>query len=471
MLPRRTFIPVTVLLALVLWLLFGAVAVVNYDTLYAILWGDQLLHGRAAEFAVAGAPTPHPLLTLLGVIAAPIAGGGSAAGLAFVAFTGYLATAACAALLVIVGRRSLGLAAGVIAAAVLITREPVLSYGLRAYIDLPYLALLLAALALELSRPRRGAPVLALLAVAGLLRPEAWLISGAYLLWLARTSEGWRVPALPLLALTAAAPVLWALTDLVLTGDPLFSFTGTRAGAERLERPTGLSGLVTVAPRRIGEILRADVLLGAALGAGVLLARRPRGTFVLAGATLVAGLAFALVALGGLPVIVRYLLPFGAIGCLAYGFALTGWRSEPSIPIGRVWALGAGVVLVVSAALAPAQLQRLDRLQHALADQQAAIDEARALVAAAPCGPIAVPNRRAVPLVAMWTGRPAAGVITTQDQGVPVRGSYLLPSTPKAARSFVLDARDRDRAIPPAPAGWQEFGRGDHWRAVANCGR
>lgn len=469
MLPRRTFIPVTVLLALVLWLLFGAVSVVNYDTLYAILWGDQLLHGRAAEFTVAGAPTPHPLLTLLGALVAPIAGGGSAAGLAFVAFTGYVATAACAALLVIVGRRSLGIAAGAVAAAVLITREPVLSYGLRAYIDLPYLALLLAALALELSRPRRGAPVLALLAVTGLLRPEAWLISGAYLLWIARTPEGWRRPAAGLLALTVAAPVLWALTDLLLTGDPLFSFSGTRAGAERLERPTGLSGLTTIAPRRIGEILRADVLVGAALGAGLLLHRRPRGAATVAAATLVAGAAFALVALGGLPVIVRYLLPFGAIGCLAYGFALTGWRSEPSIPIGRAWAAIAALVVIASVALAPAQLRRLDRLQSALADQQAAIDEARALVAAAPCGPIAVPNRRAVPLVAMWTGRPAATVVTTQDAGVPARGSYLLPSSPEAARGFVLDARDRDRAIPPAPAGWQEYGRSAHWRAVSSC--
>ncbi len=459
------------LLALVLWLLFGAVSVVNYDTLYAILWGDQLLHGGAAEFSVAGAPTPHPLLTLLGVLAAPIAGGGSAAGLAAVAFAGYVATAACAVLLVIVGRRSIGLAAGAVAAAVLITREPVLSYGLRAYIDLPYLALLLAALALELSRPRRGAAMLGLLAVAGLLRPEAWLLSGAYLLWLARTPDGWRVPAPWLIVLTGAAPVLWALTDLLLTGDPLFSFSGTRAGAERLERPTGLSGLTTIAPRRIGEILRADVLLGAVLGAGLLLHRRPRGVAVVASATLAAGLAFAFVALGGLPVIVRYLLPFGAIGCLAFGFALTGWRSEPSIPLGRAWAAAAALVLIASAALAPAQLQRLDRLQAALADQQAAIDEARALVAAAPCGPIAVPNRRAVPLVAMWTGTPAASVITTQDQGVPARGTYLLPSSPKAARGFVLDARDRDRAIPPAPAGWQEYGRSAHWRAVANCGR
>jgi hypothetical protein len=226
---------------------------------------------------------------------------------------------------------------------------------------------------------------------------------------------------------------------------------------------------VTIAPRRIGEILRVDGLAGAALGAVLLARRRPTGATVVALATLIAAAAFAIVALGGLPVIVRYLLPFAAAGCLAYGYALTGWRSEPSIPVGRLWALGAAAVLLATIALAPAQAHRLSRLHASLSDQQAAIDEARALVASAPCGPIAVPNRRPVPLVAMWTGRPAASVITTQEQGVPDRGTYLLPSSPRAAKAFVLDARDRDRVIPPAPAGWQPMARTPHWHAYSRC--
>ncbi|MEH3053141.1 MAG: hypothetical protein PGN13_03910 [Patulibacter minatonensis] len=475
--PARRAVPLcTVLLASGLWVLFGATSVVNYDTLYGILWGDQLLHGHAAEFTAAGAPTPHPLLTLLGAVAAPIAGDGSAAGLAVVAYAGYAATAACAVLLCLVGLRSVGALAGIVAAVVLITREPVLSYGLRAYLDLPYLALLLAALAFELSRPRRGAPVLAMLALAGLLRPEAWLLSAAYVVWLTRTPDGWRRPALGLLALAFAAPVLWVLSDLLLTGNALFSFDGTRAGAERLDRPTGLSGLVTVAPQRIGEILREDGLLGALVGAGLLATRRPKGAGVVIVATLTALAAFSVVALGGLPVIVRYLLPFGAVGALAYGYALTGWRSEPSIPLGRAWSAGAVALLVLTVALSAtsvagtSQVHRIDRLHAALEDQQAAIDEAREIVDGATCGPIAVPNRRAVPLVAMWTGRPAASVVTTQDRGVPARGTYLLPSSPEAAKGFVLDARDRDRAIPPTPAGWRTVARSAHWVAVERCG-
>ena len=48
------------------------------------------------------------------------------------------------------------------------------------------------ALLLEIRQPRRGWPVLAMLSLAGLLRPEAWVLAGLYWLYLfpARTLEG-----------------------------------------------------------------------------------------------------------------------------------------------------------------------------------------------------------------------------------------------------------------------------------------
>ena len=61
---------------------------------------------------------------------------------------------------------------------------PIISYGVRAYVDVPYLLLVLCAVLLETRRRRAGAPVLALLALAGLLRPEAWVFSGLYWLYL-----------------------------------------------------------------------------------------------------------------------------------------------------------------------------------------------------------------------------------------------------------------------------------------------
>lgn len=469
--PARLAVPtLTLALATLLWLVMGQAAVVNYDTLYGLLWGKELLHGALPDMTVPGAPTPHPLLTLFGLAVAPVVGSASPQALSLLAYLGYVATAACVVLLGLVAKRSLGVAAAVVAALLLLTREPVLSYGLRVYLDLPYLALLLGALAIELERPRAGTRVLVLLLLAGLLRPEAWLLSLAYLAWLAVGDEfpGRRTQLL-WLALAIGGPAIWGLTDLLLTGDALFSFRGTRAGTERLERPTGLSGLVNVAPRRIGEILRWEILLGAVAGALLLWRGRDPKVRIVAAATAATAVAFALVAIGGLPVIVRYLLPLGAAGCLACAHALTGWRKDESIPVGRAWAAGAALLLVAMLALVPTQARRIDRLQASLSSQQLTVTELEALTREAPCWPIIVPNRRAVPLVALWTGEPARGVITAQDEPIPERGTYLLPSSQEAADVFILDARDRDRAIPPPPPGYETKDRTTRWILAASC--
>ena len=67
----------------------------------------------------------------------------------------------------------------------MLTRRPVLDFGARAYVDVPYLALVLGALLVETRRPRAGAPVLvAARRRRACIRPEAWLFSAAYLVWL-----------------------------------------------------------------------------------------------------------------------------------------------------------------------------------------------------------------------------------------------------------------------------------------------
>ena len=60
--------------------LLGAVALrlltsnglVNYDTLYSLVWGRELAHGALPDLEVAIAPTPHPLATLGGVLLSPL---------------------------------------------------------------------------------------------------------------------------------------------------------------------------------------------------------------------------------------------------------------------------------------------------------------------------------------------------------------------------------------------------------------
>ena len=60
-----------VLLAAALRLVVGH-GLVNYDTLYSLVWGRDLAHGHLPDYDIALAPTPHPLATLLGIVLTPL---------------------------------------------------------------------------------------------------------------------------------------------------------------------------------------------------------------------------------------------------------------------------------------------------------------------------------------------------------------------------------------------------------------
>jgi len=153
----------------------------NYDTIYSLLWGRELSEGASPDRAAALPPTPHPLSELFGLVASPL--GDGAVDLTMV--VAYVALGLIGYLVYRLGSLWFDRPVGAVAAAIVLTRAPFLSNGLRAYVDLPYIALCLGALLLESKRRRVGWPVLALLALAGLLRPEAWLFSLAYLAYLA----------------------------------------------------------------------------------------------------------------------------------------------------------------------------------------------------------------------------------------------------------------------------------------------
>src|SRR5436853_34491 len=160
-------------LALLAWLVWGH-GFANYAALYSLVWGRELAHGHGPSFDVTLAPTPHPLANLGGLALAPFS---PQTGEDVLVVVGFIALGAVGWLVYALGARWFGAAAGVLAAVLFLTREPVLSDGTRAYVDLPYLALVLGAL---LPIERRRAPFV-LLALAGLLRPEAWLFSAAVL--------------------------------------------------------------------------------------------------------------------------------------------------------------------------------------------------------------------------------------------------------------------------------------------------
>jgi hypothetical protein len=467
--------------AAVLRLLAGP-GLVNYDTLYTLVWGRQLGHGEIPDLEVAIAPTPHPLANLGATLLSPLSswqlGGlhGEPAAIVVIGLA-YISLALLGWVVFALGREWFNAAAGALAAAVVLTRVPVLDFGARVYIDIPFLVLVLGALLFETRRPRAGGPVLALLAVAGLLRPEAWLFSAAYVLWLlwpglraaARRGGPWRGPAwrdaAPLLLLAASAPLLWALHDLLLTGDPLHSLTGTRDNAELLGRVTGIEHVPTAVPRRLGEILREPVLLAAA-GGGLLtlIWRRDRRVCLGAAAGLLALAAFCVLAAAGLPIITRYLLLTATLLAIFAGAGAFGWLDLLPGRERTWWARFAAVALVALLVFVPSQAQRIDRLGNALARQDAIQGDLGELVREdEPEQPIAVPNRRPIPLLALWLELDPRALVDAQEDGLPRRGSYLVPATPRVARDYILDRRDRDKRIPQPPRGFSLRERNEAW--------
>jgi len=483
---RIRFVAGVLLGAVALALLTGR-GLVNYDTLYFLDWGRQLASGTAPDLEVAIAPTPHPLATVGTIVLAPLSAlkldglHGEAATSAITALS-FVALALLGWVVFALGREWFNTAAGMLAAAIVLTRVPVLDFGARAYIDVPYLVLVLGALLVETRRPRAGGPVLALLALAGLLRPEAWLFSAAYLAWLlapgVRSSArgagpgrraAWR-DAAPLIALAASGPLLWAAHDLLLTGDPLHSLTGTRASGETLGRVTGLEHVATTLPRRIGEILREPVLVAAA-GGGLLalVLRRDRRVRLGAAAGVAAIVAFCVLAAAGLPLITRYLLLAAVLLAIFAGAGVFGWMDLRHGAQRTWWARFAALAAVLLTIFVPDQARRIDRLGDALSRQAAIQDDLGELVRGGlPCRPIAVANRRPIPLLALWLKSAPERIVDAQ-RALPAGGTYLVPRSAEVARDYVLDRRDRDRRIPAAPPGFSAADANASWRAAASC--
>ena len=109
----------------------------------------------------------------------------------------------------------------------------------QGYLDISYVALIVWAIGLEVERPRRGAPVFVLLAAAGLLRPDAWVLSGVYWLWCACRAAPTTARACAISASPRSRRVVWVGVDAVVTGNPLYSLHSTSGLAAELGRTQG----------------------------------------------------------------------------------------------------------------------------------------------------------------------------------------------------------------------------------------
>jgi hypothetical protein len=370
----------------------------TYDSFYALLWGRDLLHLHMPDFRVYRAPTEHPLAIAFGAFCS-IFGQGGARLMVLGSIASFVALVAGMYRL---GRLCFGPVVGAFAGLLVLSRFFVENLAAQGYLDISYVALVVWATALEIERPRRGPLVFGLLAAAGLLRPDAWVLSGVYWVWCS-----WRADTptrLRYLALAAIAPVLWVGVDAVVTGNPLYSLHSTSELAAELGRTQGLSGVLSATWNYAVRIDKLPVVLGSIIGAAIGLWLTPRRMLV--PLAVLGCLLFVFVAEGaaGASVVDRYMVGASIVMLVFCALAIGGWSMlEPGTALRRVWIAGAAVLLLYGVVSAATTLS-LTSLRTTLADHEnfheglaAALHDPAVKAQLQRCPLLSLPNNKLIP--------------------------------------------------------------------------
>src|SRR5581483_1257120 len=187
------------------------------DSAFSVRLGERLIHGHLVGFSGVGqlVHTPHPGAILL---SAPLALLGYSQALAAYGLLAGIAFAALVYFVYRLGSTLAGPPAGVLAV-LLGALTPHVVLAARDTIDVPFAALVVSAVYFAVQQRTRTA--LIGLVLAGLLRPEAWVLALFY-------AFGWRGRFRTGLLLALLAPIVWLLFGLLTTGDPLVALHTTR---------------------------------------------------------------------------------------------------------------------------------------------------------------------------------------------------------------------------------------------------
>ena len=442
----------------------------NYDARYALLWAHDLATGFAPEYEADFAPTPHPLQTAFGLLALPFGDGSDDVLVGAV----LLSFGALVHLTFRLGSELFAPWVGVVAALVVLTRPALERDALLAYQDVPFAALVVGAVLLEARSPRRGAAVLALLAVAGLLRPEAWVLSGLYVLWLwAGRSSSERVLAV---ALAAVAPVVWVASDWLVTGDPLHSLHGTADLAVANDRRRTIAEVPYWTAQYFGYALREPLVLGVPIGLALAFFHARRRSLLPLAVVAAMMAVFAVGPLFGLPLIRRYIGTPAVLLTLFYGLAVCGWTLLPPGRARRGWMTAGILAAALSVAYVPwharmlAGLERrVDRDAVFYGDLQRASQAPAVRAAFAACPDLTAGDHRPMPYARFWLGG-APGTVSTVEGGASAMGRMLLmPVKGPTTRRIYPPGIYPDVAVP---AGWRTVYGNRSWRvwAAPGCG-
>jgi hypothetical protein len=442
----------------------------NYDSYYSLLWGREVIHLQTPVFEGFRIPTEHPLAIAVGAVLALFGEVGDRMFVALI-FASFL--------WLLWGVYRLGRVAftplvGGLAALLLLTRFDFAFLAARGYIDIPYMALVVWAAVLEAERPRRGTAVLVTLALAGLLRPEGWVLAGLYLLWV-----GWRASwgqRLRYAALAAIGPVVWCGVDLAVTGNPLYSLLYTSGSAEDLGRSQPLSQLPSTLPQFFGALVKLPVELIALAGIAFAVLAAPRRA-VMPLVLFLSGVGtFVLIGAAGASVIDRY-LAVAAVGLIVFaGVGMGGWTMLEPSRWRTGWAVLTGLVIVAGVAFYAVRLD-LGYFDNELSFRGAAhrdlvrVLDSPEVRSGLRCGPLSVPSHKLVPDSRWVAGLDADRVIARADPKAkqPTRGVALVVTSRFAIFKQAWTSPSDDPRIQLPPPGYDRVLTTPFYAAYARC--
>jgi hypothetical protein len=355
-------------------------ATMGYDAWAWMVWARELAH---LDLATTAGPSFKPLPV---IVVAPLTVLGGAAPAIWLA-----AMRACAVgslvLAYRLGSRLANPLAGAVAALGLALSADLYRTALLGSAEPALIALTLGAVDCHLAG-RRDWP-LVLVAIAGLIRPEAWVVLAAYGLYV-----WFDEPRLRPLAIAAVVlpPALWLGLDWAGSGDPLHASSTATEATEGSAANASVPAVEVL--RRAADAVIVPTLVLAAVGLAEAVRRRDRRVLALAVLALAWIAIVAVMAEAGFTGTRRYLAAPAAGICVVSGVGLAWLLAH--VPAGRSRVAAAGAIAAL--ALVPALLRAREEARtlsvaRHQADQR---DELRQAVAK-------VGGRRAVRRV----GRPA----------------------------------------------------------------
>jgi hypothetical protein len=290
-------------------------ATLGYDAWAWTVWGRQLAR---LDLATTAGPSFKPL-PVLALAPLSVLGGATP-----VVWMGLMRAAAVLSLLLAyrLGARLAGPLAGAVAALSLALSADLYRTALLGSAEPVLIALTLGAADRHLAGRRDWA--LVLIALAGLIRPEAWVLLGAYgvYVWL-------REPRLrPLVAAAVVLPpALWLGLDWIGSGDPLHASSTATSATEGSAANAKVPAFEVV--RRAADAIIVPTLVLAAIGTSLAVRRRDRPVLSLAALALGWIAVVAIMAEAGFTGTRRYLAAPAAALCVVAGVGLA-WLLDAS---------------------------------------------------------------------------------------------------------------------------------------------